>query len=424
MKGILRTIIVGGKPFNMEYRLNEFKHIEPIKQKKRGLALERNEVICKEVEELTKANILREVKYQTWVSNLVMVKKDDGRWKLYVDFTDINKYALKIATLYKKLIRKKIPFGLKNAGATYQRLVDKVFGNQIGWNLKVHIDEMVIKSDFKEGMLVDIQENFDKLRSINMKLNPRKCSFNVEKGPFLRHLITKKGIKANPSKAQIRPSPFFKVLKSCTNKKMVPWTSDAEETFQNIKEFIKTLPMLMTPIKGEALVMYLAASMESISSVLLAKIGKRQFPIYFISRTLEGADLDYLELEKLILALVNVARRLRRFFQAHPIRILTNKPIKQFLARPEKSGRIAKWAIELGEHDIEFRGCYFVKGQILADFLAKTPSAEDEEMEAKKATDEESESENLWKLYTDGALSFDGSEVGMMLVSHEGKEYT
>ncbi|GKD28289.1 hypothetical protein Tco_1239067 [Tanacetum coccineum] len=95
IKGIPRTIMVVGKTFNTEHRLNAFKHIKPIKQKKRGMAIERNEAICKEVEELTKANILREVKYQTWVSNPVMVKKDNGRWKLRVDFTYINKACLK-----------------------------------------------------------------------------------------------------------------------------------------------------------------------------------------------------------------------------------------------------------------------------------------------------------------------------------------
>ncbi|GJU88485.1 reverse transcriptase domain-containing protein [Tanacetum coccineum] len=91
MTGISRTVTVGGKPFNTEHRLNEFKYIELIKQKKRSLALERNKAMRKKVEVLTKANILREVKYQTWVSNPVMVKKDDRRWKLCVDFTDINK---------------------------------------------------------------------------------------------------------------------------------------------------------------------------------------------------------------------------------------------------------------------------------------------------------------------------------------------
>ncbi|GJR00157.1 reverse transcriptase domain-containing protein [Tanacetum coccineum] len=91
MMGNPKTIMVGGEPFNTEHRLNEFKHIESIKQKKRILAPERNKTMRKKVKELTKANILREVKYQTWMSNPIMVKKDDGRWKLCVDFTDINK---------------------------------------------------------------------------------------------------------------------------------------------------------------------------------------------------------------------------------------------------------------------------------------------------------------------------------------------
>ncbi|GKB33499.1 hypothetical protein Tco_0872900 [Tanacetum coccineum] len=95
MKGIPRTIMVGGEPFNIVHRLNEFKHIELVKQKKRSLAPERNAAMRKKVKELTKANILRGVKYQTWVSNPVMVKKEDGRWKLCVDFTDINKACLK-----------------------------------------------------------------------------------------------------------------------------------------------------------------------------------------------------------------------------------------------------------------------------------------------------------------------------------------
>ncbi|GJT91538.1 reverse transcriptase domain-containing protein [Tanacetum coccineum] len=97
---------------------------------------------------------------------------------------------------------KKIPFGLKNAGATYQRLVDKVFSHQIQRNLKAYIDDMVIKSTSEEEILKDIQETFKRFRSINMKLNLKKCSFIVEEGPFLGHLITKHGIKENPSKVK------------------------------------------------------------------------------------------------------------------------------------------------------------------------------------------------------------------------------
>ncbi|GJZ22793.1 reverse transcriptase domain-containing protein [Tanacetum coccineum] len=224
MIGIPRTITVKGKPFNTEHKLNEYSHVKPIKQKRRGLGPDRSTTACKEVEELTKAGILQKVKHQTWVANPVMVKKSDGGWRMCVDFTDINKacpkdcYPLpeidwKVESLsgfrlkcfldaYKGYHQiqmaegdedktaffagegvfcyRKMPFGLKNAGATYQRLVDKVFHDQIGRNLKAYVDDMVIKSTSEEEMLADIKETFKRFRSINMKLNPKKCSFGVE----------------------------------------------------------------------------------------------------------------------------------------------------------------------------------------------------------------------------------------------------
>ncbi|GKD81481.1 reverse transcriptase domain-containing protein [Tanacetum coccineum] len=235
-----------------------------------------------------------------------------------------------------------MPFGLKNARATHQRLIDKVFNNQIGQNPEAYVEDMVIKSVSKEDMLIDIQETFNKLWAINMKLNPKKCSFGIEEGPFLGHLITKQEIKDNPlkvkeisdltspktlkeiqslngklaslsrflSKGIDKSLPFIKVLKSC--KKTVQWTTDAEKAFQKMKEFIEIPPTLTAPIKGEALVMYLAASMESISTILLDEREERQVPIYFVSRALQGAELNYSELEKLILALVYATRRLQR----------------------------------------------------------------------------------------------------------------
>ncbi|GJT38716.1 hypothetical protein Tco_0938581 [Tanacetum coccineum] len=91
MTRILRTIMVEGKPFNTEHKLNEYSHVKPIKQNKRDLGPDRNMAACKETEELMKAGILWKVKHQTWVSNPVMVKKSDGGWRMCVDFTDINK---------------------------------------------------------------------------------------------------------------------------------------------------------------------------------------------------------------------------------------------------------------------------------------------------------------------------------------------
>ncbi|GKE45700.1 reverse transcriptase domain-containing protein [Tanacetum coccineum] len=91
-------------------------------------------------------------------------------------------------------------FGLKNVGATYQRLVDSAFHEQLGRNLEAYVDDMVIKSKTEQEMIMDIAETFDNLRKINMKLNPMKCSFGVTEGKFLGYMVTSKGIRANPKK--------------------------------------------------------------------------------------------------------------------------------------------------------------------------------------------------------------------------------
>ncbi|GKF09865.1 reverse transcriptase domain-containing protein [Tanacetum coccineum] len=103
-----------------------------------------------------------------------------------------------------------MPFGLKNAGATYQRLMDKAFQKQIGRNLEVYVDDLVIKSRTKQEIMRDIKETFRTLREINMKLNLKKCTFGVEEGMFLGYKVNTKGIKVCPDKVEAvlsLPSP-------------------------------------------------------------------------------------------------------------------------------------------------------------------------------------------------------------------------
>ncbi|GJV21010.1 reverse transcriptase domain-containing protein [Tanacetum coccineum] len=97
---------------------------------------------------------------------------------------------------------KGMPFGLKNAGATYQRLVDSTFQSQIGRNLEAYVDDMVIKRKDERDLLADIAETFENLKAINMKLNPKKCSFGVEEGKFLGYMVTSEGIRANLKKTK------------------------------------------------------------------------------------------------------------------------------------------------------------------------------------------------------------------------------
>lgn len=121
---------------------------------------------------------------------------------------------------------------------------------------------------------------------------------------------------------------------------------------------------------------YLATSHEAINVVVAVEIDQKELPIYFVSRSLQGSKLNYPTLEKLVLSLVHTTKRLQRYFQAHHIKVLTTQPIHQIVSKPEKYGRLAKWAIELGEHDIEYRPKLSIKAQSLADFLVEFPTTE------------------------------------------------
>jgi len=121
------------------------------------------------------------------------------------------------------------------------------------------------------------------------------------------------------------------------------------------------------------MLVYFCAGMEAVSAVLVVERAKVEMPVYFVSRALMEAEINYTPMEKLRLALVHPSRRLRRYFQAHHVRVLTNQPIKSVLEKPENSGRLAKWAVGLGEHNIEYSPRKAIKAQILADFLSEIP---------------------------------------------------
>nr|GEU42864.1 putative ribonuclease H-like domain-containing protein [Tanacetum cinerariifolium] len=186
-----------------------------------------------------------------------------------------------------------------------------------------------------------------------------------------------------------------------------------------MKKFVQALPMLTATRAGETLIMYIAASKESINATLFAKRSEGKIPVYFVSRVLQGAELNYPALEKLILALVHAARRLRIYFQVHMIMVLTSTPIRQALTGPEKTRRVAKWAIELGEHDIVF--LKIDERETPVDFLPEIPLYESGKGVKEK---EVSDPSNKWKLYIDRAFSFNGAGAGLMLIDPAGKEYT
>ena len=275
-----------------------------------------------------------------------------------------------------------MPFGLKNAGATYQRLVNRMFQKQIGTSMEVYIDDMLVKSTTAKLHIAHLAEAFQILKKYNMKLNPAKYAFGVSARKFLGFIVNNRGIEANPDKIKSvldMPSPsnikevqrltgriatlsrfvskasdkcqhFFHVLK-----KAFQWDAHCEEAFTTLKNYLSSPPILVSPSEGELLTLYLAVSDFSTSVVLVRDKDRVQQPVYYCSRALRRAKERYPKMEKLILALVIAARKLRPYFQAHTIEISTEYPMRQVLHKPETSGRLMKWAIKLSEFDIKYK---------------------------------------------------------------------
>ncbi|GJZ05071.1 reverse transcriptase domain-containing protein [Tanacetum coccineum] len=346
-----------------EHRLNVRKGCQPVRQKKRGQAAERNIAINDEVSKLVAAGIMREVHYHDWLSNPVMVKKSDNSWRMCVDFKDLNKACPK----------------------------DGYPLPEIDWKV-----ESLCGFPFK--CFLDAYKGYHQIQM---------AEEDEEKTAFITNQAEKS-------------LPFFKTLKKCTKKSDFLWTEEAEAAFRQMKEHIAKLPMLTAPEEQEELIVYLAASKEAVSAVLMTEREARQMPIYFVSRALRGPEVNYTPMEKVVLALVHASKRLRRYFQAHPIIVITDQPIKNILSNPEVAGRMQKWSIQLGEFGIHYRPRVSVKGQVLADFIVERPEEEGQDDSAK----EEEPLPAQWTLFTDGSSCVDGCGAGVILTDPEGVEFT
>nr|GEU91096.1 reverse transcriptase domain-containing protein [Tanacetum cinerariifolium] len=202
-------------------------------------------------------------------------------------------------------------------------------------------------------------------------------------------------------------------------------TESAEKAFQEIKKVIVELPLLTTPVKEETLYVYVVAATEAVSVVLLAERKGIQCSIHYVSRTLNEAERNYALLEKLTMLLLHMSRRLRRYFEAHPIKVIIDQPLKQILNKAQASWNLTKYSVELGAYNIAYEPRSAMKGHVLADFLSEapvgTPTEEFFQLTAKLPNKDDME---RWTLFTDGASNSKGSRVGLVLIGPSGVEFT
>jgi hypothetical protein len=327
----------------------------------------------------------------TWVSNPVIVpKKNTDIQRVFVDYTSLNKHCPKdpfplpridqiidsttwcarlsfldaysgynqiklkkedeektaFITPYGVFCYQVMPFGLKNAGATYQRMMQNCLGSQIGHNIQVYIDDMVISTRKEESLISDLAETFDNLNRYKLKLNPTKHSFGVSAGQLLGFLVLARGIEAKPEKIQAiltmgKPTklhdvqklagcvaalsqfvarlgekalPFYALMKKSDDK--FGWTEEADVAFAQLKKVLSTPPVLVAPTEKEPLLLYIAATHQVLSIVLVVERSEEgkahdvQRPVYFISEVLSPTKQRYPHNQKLAYSVFTIAQKL------------------------------------------------------------------------------------------------------------------
>lgn len=232
--------------------------VKPVKEKFRRLRPEWAQLIREEVQKQIDAKFLKVVDYPTWVAKRVPLPKKDGRVRMCVDYRDLNKASPKddfplphifvlvdsaaICAMYSfvdgfsgynqimmavidriktALITEwgiycynLMPFGLKNADATYQRMATTLFHNMIHKEVEVYVDDMMIKSETREGHFEALEKFLEGVVKYNLRLNPKKCVFGVTSGKLLGFVVSKDGIKVDPDKVKaIREMPAPKTEK-------------------------------------------------------------------------------------------------------------------------------------------------------------------------------------------------------------------
>ncbi|KAK1686779.1 hypothetical protein QYE76_047627 [Lolium multiflorum] len=341
------------------------------------------EEVKKEIEKMLAAGFIRPCRYAEWISSIVPVEKKDGRWRVAIDFRDLNRatpkdeYPMPVAeTLINAAAGHKVlsfmdgnagynqifmapedihktafrvpgavglfeyvvmTFGLKNAGATYQRAMNYIFHDLIGKLVEIYIDDVVVKSVSMEGHLDDLRRILDRTRKFGLRMNPKKCAFGVTAGQFLGFLVHERGIEIG-----LKSQEAVRTMQPPTTKKELQRLIEQQQAFDEIKRYLTTPPVLVPPQQDKPFYIYLSVADTSIASVVVQLYEGVEKVVFYLSRRMLDTETRYPEVEKLCLCLFFTCTKLHHILlTAEIIVICKSDVVKHMPSAPVLKGRLA-----------------------------------------------------------------------------------
>ncbi|PKI51576.1 hypothetical protein CRG98_028038, partial [Punica granatum] len=333
-----------------------------------------------EVVKQINTGLLEVCNYSEWVANIVLVEKKDGRVRVCVDYRDLNKASPKdnfplphidvlvdntarhaqfsfmdgfcgynqirmvekdklkttFTTMWGTFCYRVMPFGLKNAGATYQRAMVTLFHDMLHKQVEVYVDDMIAKSKEGEDHLVNLKRLFDRLREYKLRLNPAKCTFGARSGKLLGFMVSEHGIEVDTDKVKAikelpppstvrevrgflgrlnyiarfianltdKCQPLFRLLRKNA---AMEWDHESQKAFDTIKAYLIRPPILVPPVPNRPLILYLTVSRQSLGCMLGQEdeSTRTERAIYYLSKKFTEGESNYPKIEKMCCVLVD-----------------------------------------------------------------------------------------------------------------------
>lgn len=435
------------------HKINTGDH-EPIFSPPYRLSFAKTEQLKKEVETMLENDVIEDCD-SAWASPVVMVPKKDGSVRVCVDYRKLNAitvpdryplprmddllhaakstkymttldlqsgyYQIEVAiedrdktcliTPFGTYRFKRMPFGLRNAPATFQRLINRFKAGIANICILAYLDDIIICSGSFEQHLMDLEVVLIRLLSYKLRLNNKKCNFCSSSVKFLGHILRPEGIAVDPAKIQAiveRKEPrnlkqLISFIQTCSwyrrfinnyaviarpltnlTKKSVVWKwGDAEQNaFNTLKKALTSPPILKQAVDGMPFLIRTDASAYALGAVLLQGEGKEEHPIEYSSRLLSSAERNYSTTEREALAVVWACAKFRGYIEGGEVKLLTDhQPLKWLLSVKSPTGRLARWGLQIQQLNFSIE---YIPGKVnvTADMLSRPPCSEDDHKNA------------------------------------------